>query len=490
MSELIDGMPSAGPPATPETLSYYGAVQRPSFTEFLGAQAREGWWGSVAGQATAWARTKSSPNDQPLTEEQWKASPNYRPEVDFHPGMTAGEAQTRTDIVDENTYRRNLAARRQPGFWGSVAGFGAGLAGAALSPESLLPFGEAAELARATLGARMLMGARVGALQTAALALPLAASQSQFGDDVSASDVLLNIGFGTVLGAGLGGLGHLAATRMKAGEPLPAEVPLPKASLLQEAADAIFTGGEQLKLGEDLNLGNHPIADTLDTMRAETNARAVEARRADTLYEDAVRIATEEKPSPSRLQRELGLDYPAVEALVRRMENEGIISPPDAVGERRILATPDELAARRVARESALTEPLAREAPLLAAGDVPWRDSDVRARLIGSREQVAAQDAAGTAAARAQQPSPQRAPLPPLDRRSAPPREIPPTITAKEIEESVEAQLVDAKLQQMKASGTLGPETVRSIDESAAAAARARNYEPAAQAAVNCVMAA
>lgn len=58
-------------------------------------------------------------------------------------------------------------------------------------------------------------------------------------------------------------------------------------------------------------------------------------------YVTAVRlVTTEQKPSPSFLQRRMGLGYAEAAALIERMERAGIVGPRARNGTREILTPP------------------------------------------------------------------------------------------------------------------------------------------------------
>ncbi len=64
---------------------------------------------------------------------------------------------------------------------------------------------------------------------------------------------------------------------------------------------------------------------------------------ADDLFDRAVAIVhRDQKASTSYLQRRLSIGYNRAADLIERMEKEGLISPPDSVGRRRILGGPDD----------------------------------------------------------------------------------------------------------------------------------------------------
>lgn len=217
------------------TLSTALENARPSLGQFLGASAAEGFWQTIAGQAAAQGRVRQAEIGAPaeelleLDEAAWRASPNYREGIPFRPGITGAGARALAEVYDENRSRRALMAQREPGLGEMALGFGAGIAGSLPTPENFIPFaGPAMRAAQAQrysrqlralaeaaqrgmgggLGARALAGAGMGALDgfLGSLAtLPLVnASRDDFGDDVTWSDMLLDLALGTAAGGVLG----------------------------------------------------------------------------------------------------------------------------------------------------------------------------------------------------------------------------------------------------------------------------------------------
>ncbi|WP_300810701.1 hypothetical protein [uncultured Desulfovibrio sp.] len=225
------------------------ASWRPSYGEWLGAQAAEGFDRTITGRyleekGIALAEMRAGDYDpdwslrnnetmspmerafvlkgwmppapdhaHAMTEADWKASPWYRKEISFRPDMTATRARIMAENFDRRRYRERLLARGNELYddAGDMAlGFGAGLLGSLPDPINLLPLGggAAAGSGAATLGRTLLRGAKAGAVNGAvstavsdALVLPDLASR---GEDADFVDLLLDTLAGGVLGGVFG----------------------------------------------------------------------------------------------------------------------------------------------------------------------------------------------------------------------------------------------------------------------------------------------
>ena len=225
------------------------ASWRPSYGEWLGAQAAEGFDRTITGRyleekGIALAEMRAGDYDpdwslrnnetmspmerafvlkgwmppapdhaHAMTEADWKASPWYRKEISFRPDMTATRARIMAENFDRRRYRERLLARGNELYDDAedmALGFGAGLLGSLPDPINLLPLGggAAAGSGAATLGRKLLRGAKAGAVNGAvstavsdALVLPDLASR---GEDADFVDLLLDTLAGGVLGGVFG----------------------------------------------------------------------------------------------------------------------------------------------------------------------------------------------------------------------------------------------------------------------------------------------
>ena len=223
------------------------ASWRPSYGEWLGAQAAEGFDRTITGRyleekGLALAEMQAGDYDpdwslrnnetmspmerafvlkgwmppapdhaHAMTEADWKASPWYRKEISFRPDMTATRARIMAENFDRRRYRERLLARGNELYDDAedmALGFGAGLLGSLPDPINLLPLGGGAVAGSgaATLGRKLLRGAKAGAVNGAvstavsdALVLPDLASR---GEDADFVDLLLD----TLAGCFLGGV--------------------------------------------------------------------------------------------------------------------------------------------------------------------------------------------------------------------------------------------------------------------------------------------
>ena len=223
------------------------ASWRPSYGEWLGAQAEEGFDRTITGRyleekGIALAEMRAGDYDpdwslrnnetmspmerafvlkgwmppapdhaHAMTEADWKASPWFRKEISFRPDMTATRARIMAENFDRRRYRERLLARGNELYDDAedmALGFGAGLLGSLPDPINVLPLGggAAAGSGAATLGRALLRGAKAGAVNGAvstavsdALVLPDLASR---GEDADFVDLLLD----TLAGCFLGGV--------------------------------------------------------------------------------------------------------------------------------------------------------------------------------------------------------------------------------------------------------------------------------------------
>ncbi len=173
------------------------------------------------------------------TEDKFKASPNYRPEIPFEKGMTASRAKAMAEMQDVAKVRQFYASKRP------VAGFLGTLGGSALDPINYIPIvGEvAASAAVARVGriaGRAVIGAGDAAANSAIFQLLTADQRAKFGDDVSWAAIATNAAFAAMAGAVIGGgIGAVSIFRHWTVD-RPAVVP-PRAVPLDTAASAVAT---------------------------------------------------------------------------------------------------------------------------------------------------------------------------------------------------------------------------------------------------------
>lgn len=146
-----------------------------------------------------------------IDEQTYKASPYYRPDIPYDPGMTLDRAKALAAWRDARQVRQERLQQTD----GWVAKLVGSVAGQALDPINYIPiFGEvavgaaAAKIGMSTFAARALIGGADAAANTAIFGALTAPARAQYGDDVSFQTQMLDVAtaafIGTVFGAGIG----------------------------------------------------------------------------------------------------------------------------------------------------------------------------------------------------------------------------------------------------------------------------------------------
>lgn len=153
--------------------------------------------------------------DQGLTQDQYKQSQFYRPEIPYDPSMTVNRARDLSQFADAQAVRNAMAARRP---WTALAG---NFAGSALDPINYVPvLGEeasAAAIARlGVVGGRALVGSADAALNVGTAGLLTAPVRQSFGDDISWQAQASQIAMGAALGASFGAVHGIFSARADA----------------------------------------------------------------------------------------------------------------------------------------------------------------------------------------------------------------------------------------------------------------------------------
>lgn len=305
--------------------------RRPGLGEYLGAAVGEGWWNTTVATARAamGASQEGVADPRPISRDEWRYHPLWRPGVEWDGRMTEGRAAAIARTYDENAYRRAVQGARDAGALEAVLGFGGMMVGGAPDPVNWLPIaGPLGRVARAgaalearagsALAARALTGAAtvlerpgiggaalrgsVDALGGNLLAAPLVYGvHAQFGDEVTFDGVLADLAAGALLGAGLGAAGgaihrmldrraavrtvDAAARDLAAGRPT--EVPGQIAAQAVEDAAVRAAPPEARALmpdGGDVRLADLPTRpDGAPLTREEFDARVAPERPADPL---------------------------------------------------------------------------------------------------------------------------------------------------------------------------------------------------------------
>jgi hypothetical protein len=293
--------PDPRPVASPDEAQQAIAGYRPSFGQFMGAMAGEGFWATTTAQGAAWLKVKrvDDAGETPLMAEEWQQSPWYRPGLAWDEGLTPGRARAMAEIHDENTYRRWVIGQRQAGLPEQIAGFGAAVVGSIPAAENFIPLAgpafkaaQVAKLARAGIPVMEAATARFGqiggralvmgtdAAAGTALAEPfLISSRRAFGDDVGLADAMLDIAMGAMVGAAIGGAAGVWA-RGRAPADAPVE-PTPSFRSQQAAADVMGKSMLDVADGRPVNLAEAPaVRSELEAMIESTGRRVGDAERA------------------------------------------------------------------------------------------------------------------------------------------------------------------------------------------------------------------
>ena len=249
--------------------------------------------------------------DMVLNQDQYKASPYYRPQIPWDDSMTVNRAKAISQYADAQSVRDEMAKRRP---WTAAAGT---FAGSALDPINYVPvLGEGATAAAVgrfgVIGGRALVSSTDAAANVGIAGLLTAPIRSQYGDDVSWQSTVSQIAMGAALGAGFGALGGVLKMRSDArAEAIRADVEQRLSTIragqdsmasLHEAVAGLANDGE-VRLGDD-------SLDRLDTLHASMADAVPEAEgRIGTIPETpatyANRVLAETMPEDMRRLSEL-----------------------------------------------------------------------------------------------------------------------------------------------------------------------------------------
>jgi hypothetical protein len=281
------------------------ATRATGFGEYLGAKLGQSWHDYTGAGRALEALTEPpslrpytdefgntvtpepGPGRTPLAEDAWRSGPFFREGIDYQEGMTLELAEARARAFDRRRYRDSLVARYQGGPAGQVAGFVAGMAASALSPESYIPFVgpgvRVAAVARlGVIGGRALTSAADATIGTAladALILPDLARR---GEDVGITDFALDLALGAAVGGLFGAGGGLLERR----------------ALLRQAAratriDGINAALDQLEVIADAIANDEPLP-VFAGLDQRLRSRLLGGTAAVTPYEPAPGLARDE----------------------------------------------------------------------------------------------------------------------------------------------------------------------------------------------------
>lgn len=231
---------------------------------FTPAGNTEGGWGRAAVAAVPLAGpvyegfrglVQSRINeDQPsLTEEQYKASPSYRDNIPFDPGMTEQRAAALASWDDARKVREFYAQKRP------FVAFIGNMAGQALDPINYVPIAgpavKAAAIARfGKIGGAALVSGADAAANTALFGIGTAGERAKYGDDVSWQSTVSQIATAALIGSAFGVISGAVGKRVDARRVSEAEQRLATLKTTQEARIALNEGIDALVRGEDIRL--------------------------------------------------------------------------------------------------------------------------------------------------------------------------------------------------------------------------------------------
>lgn len=141
----------------------------------------------------------------PLTEDQYKASPSFRKDIPFQQGMTQERADALAQMDDVKQVRAFYADKRP------VTAFVGNLAGSAIDPINYIPIaGEAVAAANTARFGKILGRTVTSALDAsgnaAFAALGTAPTRAELGDDTSWQSTVSQIAMAAIIGGGFGAL--------------------------------------------------------------------------------------------------------------------------------------------------------------------------------------------------------------------------------------------------------------------------------------------
>lgn len=199
------------------------------------------------------------------TEDDYKKSDNYRPDVPFEKGMTANRAKALADQYDRAQMRAYFGSKRP------VANFLGGLTGAALDPVNYIPIAGEASAAWATarfgkFAGRVLTGAADAGLNTLGSQIATAPIRQQFGDDVSWNAILTNAAFAAMAGAAIHGIAGTVSHFRGMGEDIKPTVE--PGQIAPERIAPEMARGPDVSYGGEVkaSFGPHAVVTRLDTL--------------------------------------------------------------------------------------------------------------------------------------------------------------------------------------------------------------------------------
>jgi hypothetical protein len=210
-----------------------------------------------------------------LTEDQYKASPSYRKDIPYDPGMTETRAAALAAMDDAKKVREFYAQKRP------LAAFLGSMAGQALDPINYIPVAGPAVKAAAIgrfgrVAGEALTAGLDAAANTAVFGIGTSGMRAQLGDDVSWQALISQIATAGLIGSAFGTIHGAIGSRVDARLMSEAEQRLSTLRTTQEARIALNEGIDAVVRGEDVNLSPNSteplqrVADSLGPVEPST----------------------------------------------------------------------------------------------------------------------------------------------------------------------------------------------------------------------------
>lgn len=188
-----------------------------------------------------------------LDENQYKASPYFRENIPYDPGMTETRAAALASADDARTVRQHYASKRP------ISAFIGNLGGQALDPINYVPIAgpavKAAAVSRAgRFAGEVLTASADAAANTAIFGIGTASERAKFGDDVSWQSTVSQIATAALIGSAFGAISGAIGKRVDARSMSEAELRLGTLKTTQEARIALNEGIDAMARGEDIRL--------------------------------------------------------------------------------------------------------------------------------------------------------------------------------------------------------------------------------------------
>ncbi|PAQ00901.1 hypothetical protein LRP31_25430 [Mesorhizobium mediterraneum] len=210
-------------------------------------------------------------------EDQYKASPYFRKDIPYDPGMTEARASALASMDDAKKVRQFYAQKRP------FSAFIGNLAGQAFDPINYVPVAgplvKAAAVAKAgRIGGGAIHAGLDAAANTAAFGIATSGERAKFGDDVSWQATVSQIATAALIGSAFGAIGGAVGSRVDARVKAEAESRLATLKTTQEARIALNEGIDALVRGEDIRLSpnaTEPMARVADEIATNQPPKAV-----------------------------------------------------------------------------------------------------------------------------------------------------------------------------------------------------------------------